>query len=203
MSNVLICLLSSLLWRVRGGLKIKGHKIPLNKIWFALFYAGAFCYLTSFSWNVWAVVSIATLVAYQEYGWGEYVGCLLCGSKPSERSDCDLVDDIVDSIKVTINSRDIKIWKWTIHIPKIEWKLTDFPVLFGWLGLSLRGGIMSFTIGLAMQNIPYMFTGLAMGTVYWLGGLVCKYIIDDGKCGWRWAEWLYGLYMGIVLCVIF
>jgi len=203
MSNVLICLLSSLLWRVRGGLKIKGHKIPLNKIWFALFYAGAFCYLTSFSLNVWAVVSIATLVAYQEYGWGEYVGCLLCGSKPSERSDCDLVDDIVDSIKVTINSRDIKIWKWTIHIPKIEWKLTDFPVLFGWLGLSLRGGIMSFTIGLAMQNIPYMFTGLAMGTVYWLGGLVCKYIIDDGKCGWRWAEWLYGLYMGIVLCVIF
>lgn len=189
MSNVLICLLSSLLWRVRGGLKIKGHKIPLNKIWFALFYAGAFCYLTSFSWNVWAVVSIATLVAYQEYGWGEYVGCLLCGSKPSERSDCDLVDDIVDNLKITYKGK--------------VYKLTDYPVLFGWLGLSLRGGIMSFTIGLAMQNIPYMFTGLAMGTVYWLGGLVCKYIIDDGKCGWRWAEWLYGLYMGIVLCVIF
>lgn len=189
MSNVLICLLSSLLWRVRGGLKIKGHKIPLNKIWFALFYAGAFCYLTSFSWNVWAVVSIATLVAYQEYGWGEYVGCLLCGSKPSERSDCDLVDDIVDNLKITYKGK--------------VYKLTDYPVLFGWLGLSLRGGIMSFTIGLAMQNIPYMFTGLAMGTVYKLGGFICKYIYDDGKYGWRWAEWLYGLYMGIVLCVLF
>ena len=80
--------------------------------------------------------------------------------------------------------------------------MTDYPVLFGWVGLSLRGGIMSFLIGLAVQNIPYMFTGLAMGTVYKIGGFVCNYIIDDGKCGWRWAEWLYGLWLGLMLCVI-
>ena len=189
MISLIICLLSSLLWRVRGGLKIKGHKLPLNKIWFALFYAGAFCYLTAWSWNVWAVVSIATLVSYQEYGWGEYVMCLLGGRKPDERSDCSLVDDIVDNLKIT--------WKGKTY------KLTDYPVLFGWVGLSLRGGIMSFMVGLAVQSIPYMFTGLAMGTVYKLGGFVCNHIVDDGKYGWRWAEYIYGLYLGLMLCVIF
>lgn len=180
---------SSFLWRVRGGLKFWGHKAPLNKIWFALWYATEYCLLTKWDLNIWAVTTIATLVSYQEYGWGEYVMCLLGGRKPDERSDCSLVDDIVDTLKITYKGK--------------VYKLVDYPRLFGWLGLSLRGGIMSFTIGLAIQNIPYMFTGLAMGTVYWLGGLVCKYIKDDGKYGWRWAEWLYGFYLGLVLCVIY
>lgn len=181
-------LVSSFLWRVRGGLKFWGHKLPLNKIWFGLWYATLYCLLTVWNLNVWAVTTIATIVAYQEYGWGEYVMCLLGGRKPDERSDCSLVDDIVDTLKITYKGK--------------VYKLTDYPVLFGWVGLSLRGGLMSFLIGLAVQNIPYMFTGLAMGTVYWLGGLVCKYIYDDGKYGWRWAEWLYGFYLGLVLCVI-
>lgn len=183
----LICLVSSFLWRVRGGLKFWGHKVPLNKLWFAPFFGGAYCYLTGWSWNVFAIVSLATFVSYQAYGWGEYIGCLLCGSKPSERSDCDMVDEIVDSLKIT--------WKGKVY------KLTDYPVLFGWVGLSLRGLILSFIIGLGMQNFWFMLVGLGMGTVYWLGGLVNK-LIDDGKCGWRWAEWLFGLYLGIMLCVI-
>lgn len=178
-------LVSSFLWRVRGGLKFWGHKLPLNKIWFGLWYATLYCLLTVWNLNVWAVTTIATIVAYQEYGWGEYVMCLLGGRKPDERSDCSLVDDIIDNLKITYKGK--------------VYKLTDYPVLFGWVGLSLRGGLMSFLIGLAVQNIPYMFTGLAMGTIYKIGGLICKYIYDDGKYGWRWAEWLYGFYMGLAL----
>lgn len=187
MINLLICVLCSFLWRVRGGLTFFGHKLPLNKVWFALFYGVAFCLLTSWNWNVFALVSIATIVAYQEYGWGEYISCLLCGSKPSERSDCPLVDDIIDTLKITYKGK--------------VYKLTYYPVLFGWVGLSLRGGIMSFLIGLALQNIPYMFTGLAMGTIYKLGGL-CNKVIDDKKCGWNWGEWLYGFYLGLVLILM-
>lgn len=184
MMNSLICLLSSLLWRVRGGLRFWGHKVPLNKVWFALFFGGAFCYLASWSLNVWAIVSLATFVSYQAYGWGEYIGCLLTGAKPTDRSDCPLVDDIVDTLH----------WK--------DKKLTDYPVLFGWVGLSLRGLLMTYMIGLAFQNMPFMLIGLAMGTVYKLGGLLNK-IKDDGKFGWCWAEWLWGLFMGVMLCVIF
>lgn len=116
---------------------------------------------------------------------GRYIGCLICGSKPSERSDCDLVDDIVDSLKIT--------WKGRTY------KLTDYPVLFGWVGLSLRGGILSFIIGLAFRNFPFMFIGLGMGTVYWMGGWACRHIYNDGKSGWRWAEWLFGAYLGLML----
>lgn len=183
MLSSLICILSSFLWRVRGGLRFWGHKVPLNKVWFALFFGGAFCYLTQWSWNVWAIVSLATFVSYQAYGWGEYIGCLLTGAKPTDRSDCPLVDDIVDTLH----------WK--------DKKLTDYPVLFGWVGLSLRGLLMTYMIGLAIQNMPFMLTGLAMGTVYKLGGLLNK-IKDDGKSGWNWAEWLWGLYMGAMLCAL-
>lgn len=183
--KLLIECISSFLWRVRGGLKFLGHKLPLNKVWFALFYAGAFCYLDGWDLNTFTVVAIATLVSYQEYGWGEYVGCVLGVSKPSERSDCSLVDDIVDTLKIT--------WKGKVY------KLTDYPVLFGLVGLSLRGLILTFTIGLAIQNIPYMLTGLAMGSIYWLGGWICRHIKDDGKNGWNWAEWLFGFYLGLVL----
>ena len=35
--KILIDLISAFLWRVRGGLEIKGKKFPANKIWFALF----------------------------------------------------------------------------------------------------------------------------------------------------------------------
>ena len=186
MVNVVICLLSSLLWRVRGGLRIPftDKKFPLNKEWFALFYAAAFCYLTNWDWNVWAVCSIAVFASYQCAGWGEYVACVLGGGKVSDRSDCPMIDDIVDNAKITI--------KGTVY------KLTDFPVLFGWVGLSLRGLLMTFLIGLAFQNIPYMLTGLLMGTVYWVGGRIGK-IIPDGKNGWNWSEWLYGFVLGLCL----
>ena len=200
MTNILICLLSSFLWRVRGGLTFWGHKVPLNKIWFALFFSAAWCYLVQGNFNDWTVAAIATFTSYQEYGWGEYIGCLLTGAKPTDRSDCPLIDDIIDTMRISIKARDITIWKWTIHIPEINWKLTDHPVLFGWVGLSLRGLLMTFMIGLAFRNIPFMLSGLAMGTVYKLGGLVNK-IKDDGKCGWKWAEWLWGFYMGAALCI--
>lgn len=190
MVNVLICLLSSLLWRVRGGLRIPftDKKFPLNKLWFALFYSGAYWYLKGWDLNSYIIGAIATLVSYQEYGWGEYVACVLGGGKVSERTDCPLVDDIVDNMKIT--------WKG------VTYKLTDYPVLFGWVGLSLRGGLMTYMIGLGFQNIPYMFTGLLMGTVYWIGGRIGK-IIPDGKNGWNWAEWLYGGALGLclILCV--
>ena len=188
MLECLVCVLSSFLWRVRGGLKFWGQKAPLNKIWYALFYGAAYCLLTKWDFNVWAVVSIATLVSYQAYGWGEYVSCVLGSGKVSERSDCSLVDDIVDNLKITCKGK--------------VYKLTDYKKLFGFVGLSLRGLILTFVIGLALHSIPYMFTGLAMGFIYWLAGVIDRHIREDGKYGWYYAEWMYGLYMGIMLCVL-
>lgn len=202
MKAFIISLIDSFLWRVRGGLRMyKDHKYPLNKLWFAVAFGIEAGILKGWDWSLVITTMIATLVSYQVYGWGEYIGCLLCGSKPyPERSDCDLVDSIVDSLRITVNARDIKIWKYTLHIPQINWKLSDHPVAWGWLGLSLRGLILSFIIGLALNSIPFMFCGLGMGTVYWLGGQLNKFI-DDGKCGWKHSEWLFGAYLGFMLCL--
>ena len=190
MKNLIITALDSLFWRIRGGLRIPftDKKFPLNKIWFALFYAWAFCYLTEWSWNVWAVCAIAIFSSYQCAGWGEAVACVLGGGKVSDRSDCPMIDDIVDNAKITYKGK--------------VYKLTDYPVLFGWVWLSLRGLLSSFIMGLAFQNIPYMLTGLLMGTVYWIGGRIGK-IIPDGKNGWSWSEYLWGgvLYLCLYFCV--
>lgn len=187
MKALLISLIDSFLWRVRGGLRMyKDKKFPLNKIWFAVAFGIEAGLLKGWDWSLVITTMIATLVGYQVYGWGEYIGCLLCKSKPSERSDCDLVDEIVDSLKITYKGK--------------VYKLTDYPVLFGWVGLSLRGLILSFIIGLALNSISFMLCGLAMGTVYWLGGLFNK-IIDDGKYGWKWAEWFFGFYLGFCLYI--
>ena len=187
MINSVICLLSSLLWRVRGGLRVFGHKIPLCKEWFAVFFGGAYCYLTGLDWNIFIIMSLATFVSYQAFGWGEYIGCLLTGTAPTERSDCSLVDDIVDTLKISYKGK--------------VYKLTDYPRLFGWVGTTLRGLIMTFIIGLPMLDIPFMLCGLVMGTVYGIGGLIDHYIVKDGKFGWCWAEWLFGLYLGICLVI--
>lgn len=182
MTCLALILLGAFTWRVRGGLRIPftDKKFPLNKWWFAVFYALATCYLRGWNNNLFWVMLIASRLCSQLYGWGEYVGCLLCGTKPSERSDCDLVDDIVDNA----------------HIGK--YKLTDFPRLFGWVGLSLRGLILSFIVGLALNSIPYMVCGLSMGTLYWLGGQFNK-LVPDGKYGWKWAEWFFGAALGFFL----
>lgn len=203
MKTLLISLINSLTFRIRGGLRIPhtDKKFPLNKWWFALSFALSACYLRGWDTNFFVIMLIATRLSTQLYGWGEYIGCLLCGDKPSKRSDCDLVDSIVDSMRITINTRDIKIWKFTLHIPQITWKLYDYPKAWGWLGLSLRGLIMSFIIGLALNSIPFMLCGFAMGTVYWLGGQFNK-LVDDGKCGWKWSEWLYGGYLGLMLYLL-
>lgn len=184
--TLLLCILGgAFTWRVRGGLRLwKDHKYPLNKFWFATFYALMACYLTEWSWNFFLVMFIASRLCSQLYGWGEYVGCLLCGSKPSDRSDCDLVDDVVDNAHIKWKGKD--------------YKLTDYPRLFGWVGLSLRGLILSFIIGLALNSIPFMLCGLSMGTFYWLGGQFNK-VKDDGKYGWKWAEWIFGGALGFFL----
>ena len=165
----------------------KDKKYPLNKLWFAVAYGIEAGLLKGWDWSLVITTMIATYVSYQAYGWGEAVGCLLCSSKPyPERSDCDLIDDILDTAKITIKGKTIK--------------LVDYPVLWGWCWLSLRGLILSFIIGLALNSIPFMLCGLAMGTVYWLGGQFNK-LIDDGKCGWKWAEWFFGAYLGLALYI--
>ena len=165
----------------------KDKKFPLNKLWFAIAYGTEAGILKGCDWNFVIITIIATLVSYQSYGWGEYIGCVCGVGKPNPaRSDCDLVDNIVDNIVIKFRGK--------------VYKLTDYPVLFGWVGLSLRGLILSFIVGLALNSIPFMLCGLAMGTIYWFAGFIARKILKKyDKTGWNIGEWFFGFYLGLCL----
>lgn len=187
--GLIITILCSLGFRIRGGLRIKGKKLPLNKYWFALIFSSCYCYLTGWNFNKWFVMFIASRLSTQLYGWGEYVGCCLGASVPSkDRGDCELVDDIVDNMKFTFHDK-------TVY-------LSDYPITWGWLGLSLRGLILSFIIGLAMNSIPFMLCGFAMGTIYYLCGLFSRKVKPLEKCGWNAGEFCFGAYLGVMLWLL-
>ena len=194
-----IIILNALGFRIRGGLGERwGWKFPLNKFWFAGIFAACDAWLHGWDLNRFAVMFIAVRISTQIAGWGEYVGCCLGIAQPQpDRQDLPKVDHILDNMKW--DAHDVKVWKWTIHIPAFN--LLDHAILFGWLGLTIRGLYMTFIIGLALQSIPYMLCGLAMGTIYWLCGLFSRKVYPLYKGGWNWAEIFYGAYLGWMLCV--
>lgn len=195
----LIIILNALGFRIRGGLGERwGWKFPLNKWWFAVIFSLCAAYLHGWNQNYQLVLMIAARLSTQLAGWGEYVGCVLGTAKPQpDREDLPKVDHILDNMKW--DAHDVKVWKWTIHIPAFN--LLDHAILFGWLGLTIRGLYMTFIIGLALQSIPFMLCGLAMGTIYWLVGLFSRKVYNLYKGGWNIAELIYGGYLGWMLCV--
>ncbi|MBP5698683.1 MAG: hypothetical protein J6W96_04070 [Alphaproteobacteria bacterium] len=196
----IISLLNAFGFRVRGGLGERwGFKFPLNKWWFAVIFSLCTAYLQGWDQNYQLVLMIATRISTQIAGWGEYVGCVLGIAQPqSDREDLPKVDHILDNMKW--EAHDVKVWKWTIHVPAFN--LLDHGVLFGWLGLTIRGLYMTFIIGLALRSIPFMLCGLAMGSIYWFAGWLYRKGLNDGKGGWNIGEWLYGFYLGLMLCLI-
>ena len=192
----IIPLLTSFGFRVRGGLgERQGHKLPLNKWWFATIFALCACWLRGcWEWNYFLVVFVASRLSTQLAGWGEAVGCALGVAKPqAERIDMYEADEFCNNFE--IQERDVKIWKWNIHIP--NFKLIDHPQLWGVTYLTIRGAYLSFIIGLAINSLPYMVWGSAMGVIYWFAGWLYRKGLDDGKSGWNIGEWIYGFYLGI------
>lgn len=195
----LISLLCALGFRIRGGLGERwGWKFPLNKWWFAVIFSLCAAYLHGWDQNYQLVLMIAARLSTQLAGWGEYVGCVLGIAEPQpDREDLPKVDHIMDNMKW--DAHDVKVWKWTVHIPAFN--LLDHAILFGWLGLTIRGLYMTFIIGLALQSIPFMLCGLAMGTIYWLCGLFSRKVYPLYKGGWNIAELIYGGYLGWMLWI--
>lgn len=186
MINILICaLIGSFLWRVRGGLRIFGKKVPLNKIWFAVFFACVGCIY--FRWNIeeFIIGFIACYASYQLYGWGLYLGRMLYGGEldPEKDRECELIDDILYSVKIT---RKGKVYY-----------LYQYPRVFGFLGMMLTGLIMTFLWGLFFQKISLMLCGLLMPLCYEICLPFQKVPYD--KTPWNLGEWVAGFYFGACL----
>ena len=195
---LLVIILCSFGFRVRGGLGERwGWKFPLNKYWFAALFAPCACWINDiWTLNYFLVVFIAARLSTQLAGWGEGVGCALGISKPQpERIDMYEADDFCNTFE--IQERNIKIWKWNIHIP--HFKLIDHPQLWGVTYLTIRGAYLSFIIGLAIQSLPFMIWGAPMGVIYWFAGWLYRKGLNDGKSGWNLGEYCLGSWLGLGL----
>ena len=182
--SLLIVVVSALLWRIRGGLRFWGHKAPLNKIWYAVFI-GVLCFLKNKGIEISVNATISTYVAYQLNSWGLYIGRLCLGGEIGDERENPLIDEIIFPLHITIKGK--------------TYYLCQFPHLFGFVGTTMTGAMVTYLMGLGMADFWFGFTGLGMGLCYLLGHLVSKYIYDDGKGGWKWSEWIFGTYMGAVL----
>lgn len=201
--KVLITILSSFLWRVRGGLCILGSKLPMNKIWYALAFGFYGCLYYSWTFENWLIGFIDCYTSYQLFGIGLYVGALILGCFNPEERECELIDDIVFSCRITFGDKSAKCFNlllaWTgLHVePKTYW-LKDYPRLFGFVGISLSGLVITFLWGLYLRDTGIMLSGLGMGVCYWLGYLFNK-VIPEQKSGWGYGEWIFGAYEGLWL----
>lgn len=199
---LLIILTSSFLWRVRGGLKIKGKKLPANKIWYSVFFAIYSCFYLLPDMQIFAMAFIDCYTSYQLYGWGEYISGLLKGWSfdREKQAECELIDDLLYPCRITFGEKSAKWFNillgWTgLHAePKTYW-LKDYGHLFGFCGTSLTGLIITFLWGLFLNDFWVMVSGLGMGVCYAIGGL----INNEGKNGWNIGEWIFGGYLGAIL----
>ena len=203
--SVLIVALSALLWRIRGGLRIQGKKLPANKIWYSVFFAIYSCFYLLPDMQIFAMAFIDCYTSYQLYGWGPYLGGLLNGTSFNRDVDaeCELIDDLLYPCRITFGEKSAKWFNillgWTgLHAePKTYW-LKDYGHLFGFCGTSLTGLIITFLWGLFLNDFLIMISGLGMGVCYWSGSKVEK-LYPLGKGGWNWGEWIYGGYLGVIL----
>lgn len=203
LSSVLIVLACSFCFRIRGGFGEKwGFRLPLCKWWFCVVWTLCSIYLTpTLDWNSWLfwekIISIAigARLSTAFCGWGEAVTLALSARKkpdPKEMNELDF-DEFCD----TFEWAEHKIFKWIIPAGK----LIEHPQLYGIVWLTLRGVLLSYLMASPMNSLGLMLWGAPMGVIYWFAGWLYRHGLDDGKSGWRTAEWLYGGWLGIGLVI--
>lgn len=205
----LAVVLSSLLWRIRGGLKVFGEKLPANKIWFPLAFAAYGCCYFSWEFRLFLVGFADSYTAEQIFGWGPYIGGLMSG-KPFDRkvdAENELIDDLLYPCRITFSEKSAKIFNklfgWMgLEVEAKTYWLKDYGHVFGFCGTCLTGLIMSFLWGLFLHSGWVMISGLMMGPCYLLGYYLNK-LIPEKKAGWGYGEWIFGAWCGIVFVWLF
>lgn len=210
MIYVLYCICGSIAFRTRGGLRIPftDKKFPLCKWYFAVWIAVLSYLLNGYDLAMIVTAFIAGKMCTSISGWGTYIGALLVGGKISDTDKDDL--NITDMVQNKVFPFLGKAKEWCSKhkgfkllskiLPDSCYK--NNPKLYGFITLSLRGGLTSFILGLAFNEPLFLPIGLLQGSVYWLGGWTCRHIYDDKKYGWKISEWYWGavLVLFLILC---
>lgn len=191
MGIIILPLIIAFCFRVRGGFGEKWNwRLPLCKWWFCIAWTLCAMYLLQgYDWRSWVYwqklisVFIGAILSTSFCGWGEAVGCALGLRKPDphEMNELDF-DEFCDNFEFR------------------GWKLIDHPEAYGVVWLTLRGVLLSYLLASPLDNVLLMLWGAPMGIIYWFAGWLCRKGLDDGKGGWRTAEWLFSFWLGLGLC---
>ena len=187
MDVVIISIAIMLAYRIRGGMFEQwGFKVPLCKWWFTAAITASAVYLTgNTDWKFIVCMFVGGRLSTSFCGWGEAVGCALGIRKPDPKEMNELdFDEFCDNFEYK------------------GWKLIDHPQAYGVVWLTLRGVLLSYLIASPLNNVWYLIAGAPMGIIYWFAGWCYRHGFNDGKYGWRLAEYYFGLYLGIMLCVL-
>lgn len=182
--KMITAVLTALGYRIRGGMFEQwGFRLPLCKWWFCTLWTLC-CYYwnPSMCWQQIVSIFIGARLATAFCGWGEAVSCALGTRKPDPKEMNELdFDEFCDNFEYK------------------GWKLIEHPQLYGIVWLTLRGVLLSYLIASPMNKLSLMLAGAPMGLIYWFAGWLYRRGLNDGKHGWRTAEYLYGFYLGAVL----
>lgn len=181
MQYALYFIIGAVFNRIRGGLinlywpAFKGIGKHVNDAAFGLF-CGAVLYgldITAWSSTTWNDVAWYTTAMWagRSLGWGEYIGAMI-DKKIHSGDEVDFIDAAIK-------------------------KYTDRPVLWGFLGLTLRGGLWGMFIALVAHSIIPALAGSLMGCVYFCTIKIAD--LQDGKAdtvgankGWGYGEYVFG-----------
>lgn len=90
-----------------------------------------------------------------------------------------MIDDIVNAARISFKG--------------YSWYLKDYPRVWGFAALALRGLVWTFLTGLAFQSPAIMASGLLMPVCYLLPTLALWYTKHNAdKTAWNIGEWLWG-----------
>lgn len=161
-----IAMIGAFLNRVRGGL-FDSFLQPLDgvgKVVNDLAFTILFSLLTDWHTGVWYGIAMLT---GRSFGWGEYIGAIINGS--------------------------INTGNEVPYIDRLIKRFTKQPLLWGVLGLTLRGALWGICLGMVQHSIIPVLAGATMGCVYFL---TVAYARARDKWmanrGWGYGEYVFG-----------
>lgn len=153
---------------ILGGLvnRIRGFYGGAGKIANDIIYGFVIFFLT-FSYPI-ALISIPAMSAGRSFGWGDYIGALF-GYRKTKLKEVVFIDFLIKP-------------------------LINFSIVWGFIGLSLRGLVWSLFLALPLyfyigSNAQFLaLVGLSMGVTYKL----CRMLVNDDSKAWALGERVFG-----------
>lgn len=166
---IIAFILGALFNRIRGGWIFPNFNKPINIVAF-----GVFTYLVN-QCPIQFLTACLMMWLGASIGWGRYIGAL-GGWEDKPLKEFPAFDEIADEFA-------------RVFYPKGSKK---YMRLWGFIGLTLRGGLWGFCLTVSHFTVLPLVIGLLMGLCYLICIELARKLINKPGKGWEWGEFLFG-----------